>query len=182
MLSITIPAMEIFDEATSMFDTVPEISLTLEHSLVSLSKWESEFEKPFLTPDEKSNEEALGYIRAMTTTEGIPPEAYKRLTNEHISQINAYIEAKMTATWFSDTGKAKRPPSREQVTSELIYFWMSNYQINIEAQHWHLKRLITLIEVHSKKNEPPKKMGKQEMLAQRAKINAERQQRLGTKG
>jgi hypothetical protein len=182
MLSITIPAQEIFNEATSEFSELPEIKLELEHSLVALSKWESEFEKPFLTPEEKSTEEAIGYIRAMTLTDNVPDEAYKRLGNKQFEEINAYIEAKMTATWFTDHGRAKKPASREIVTSELIYHWMIDHQVPKECEVWHLKRLITLIEVRSKKNAPPKKMSKSEMLAQRDKINAERKARMGSSG
>ena len=180
MLTITIPAQEIFDEATSEFRDLPEIKLDLEHSLVSLSKWESEFEKPFLTPEEKSTPEAIGYIRAMTLTPNVHPSVYQRLTQQNVKEINDYIEAKMTATWFSDTKPKAR--SREIVTSELIYFWMAHFQIPIEMENWHIKRLLTLIEVHSKKNEPPKKMGKAEMLAERQRLNAERQAKLGTRG
>src|SRR4030095_62096 len=180
MLTITIPAMEIFNEATSEFRDLPEIKLDLEHSLVSLSKWEQEFEKPFLSPEEKSTEEAIGYIKAMTLTPDVPSEAYQRLRSEHFEKINDYIEAKMTATWFSDKGPKR--PNREIITAELIYYWMFSNQIPKECETWHLRTLITQIEVFSKKNAPPKKMGKAEMLAQRQKANAERKQRYGTSG
>lgn len=181
MLTITIPAIELYDEAKSEFFTEPEIRLDMEHSLVSLSKWESEFEKPFLTPDPKSTEEAIGYIRAMTLSPDIPAEVYQRLSAADFTKINDYIEAKMTATWFNDRGVAKKLGS-EVVTAELIYYWMFANQIEKECENWHLRRLITLIEVFSKKNEPPKKMSTSEIAARNRELNARRKAELHTKG
>lgn len=174
MLTITIPHLELFDDETSTFVNSPEVILELEHSLVSLSKWESEFEKPFLGPEEKTTEETVGYIRAMTLTPNVPPEIYKRLSNENMEQINKYIDKKMSATWFNDkaVGNAKR--SREIITAEIIYYWMIQFQIPLEWENRHLNRLFTLIKVCNNKNAPEKKMKTRDMVAERNRLNAER--------
>ena len=134
MLRITIPAVEQWDEQKQEFVSTKEQTLQLEHSLVSLSKWESKWCKAFLTKQEKTFEETLDYIKCMTTTQNVDSEVYHYLTNGNITQVNKYIEAPMTATYFSDdkTGKT----SREQITSELIYYWMIALNIPCECQTW----------------------------------------------
>lgn len=184
MLTITIPAMEIFDEATSEFRDLPEIRLELEHSLVSLSKWESEFKKAFLTKEPKNDDEAIGYIRAMTLTPDVPEHAYLRLTNENIKEINAYIEDKPTATWFSEVGGPRRP-NRDVLTSEVFYYLIYSNQIDgASVENWHLHKLITLIEVFAKKNAPPsnKKMSPRELAARNKQLNEQRLAASGSKG
>lgn len=182
MLTITIPAMENFNEATSEFIDLPEIKLELEHSLVSLSKWEAEYKKPFLTKEPKSTEEAIGYIRAMTLTKDVPVGAYQRLSPENFKEINEYIEDRMTATWFSDSGQSKKP-NRDVLTAEVLYYLLSANEIDFEVQHWHLHRLITLVEVHAKKNAPPgKKMSPRELAARNREINERRRAELNTNG
>lgn len=172
MLQLDIPASEHFNDDSQTFSVQEEVQLVLEHSLVSLSKWESFFEKPFLETQSKTTEETLAYIRFMALDENIPPEIFARISNEHIAQINAYITAKMTATWF---GKSKPTgPNPEIVTAELLYYWMFELKIPMECQHWHLNRLLTLIEVCNKKNAPAKKTDRGEMIADRKRMNAER--------
>lgn len=179
MLEITIPAVEKWDQIKQEFINKPAQTLRLEHSLVSLSKWESKWCKPFLTKDTKPIEETIDYVRCMTITQNVNPEVYNNLTPENIAQIIAYIEAPMTATYFSqDKGK----PSREQVTAELIYYWMIAFNIPFECQKWHLNRLLTLIRVCNIKNQPPKKMNKKELMSRNAALNAQRRAMLGTKG
>jgi hypothetical protein len=178
MLTLAIHGDEIWDEETESF-IYPEIaSLDLEHSLVSLSKWESKFEKPFLGNNEKTTEEVLGYIELMTLTPNVPPEVYRNLQQSELTKVNDYIQAKMTATTFSTNGitSTDKGHRKEIITSEVIYYWMNKLQIPVEFQHWHLNRLFTLIEVHNRKDNPPKKNGpiKGDALAERAKINAER--------
>lgn len=179
MLEITIPAVEKWDQIKQEFINKPAQTLRLEHSLVSLSKWESKWCKPFLTKDNKTIEETIDYVRCMTITQNVKPEVYFNLTPENIAQINAYIEAPMTATYFSqDKGK----PSREQITAELIYYWMIAFNIPFECQKWHLNRLLTLIRVCNIKSQPPKKMSKNEIMSRNAALNAQRRAMLGTKG
>jgi len=180
MLQITIPAVELWDERKQEFVITKEQTLQLEHSLVSISKWESKWCKPFLTKQEKTFEETLDYIKCMTITQNVDPEVYNYLTNENIKEINEYIEAPMTATYFSDEKTNKI--SREQVTAELIYYWMIALNIPFECQNWHLNRLLTLIKVCSIKNQPPKKRSRKEIMSRNAALNAARRKHLNTKG
>ena len=180
MLRITIPAVEQWDEAKQEFIYTKEQTLSLEHSLVSLSKWESKWCKPFLTKQEKTFEETLDYIKCMTLTQNVDPEVYNCLTNENIKEINEYIGAPMTATYFSDEKTSKT--SREQVTAELIYYWMIAFNIPFECQKWHLNRLLTLIKVCNIKNQPPKKRSKKDIMSRNAALNAARRKQLNTKG
>ena len=150
MLTITIPAREMFDDKTQRFLSTKEQTLQLEHSLVSLSKWESKWNKPFLSKDEKTTEETLDYIRCMTITQNVDPDIYNGLTSSNIESINKYIDAPMTATTFHNDNQKGR--GREIVTSELIYYWMISHNIPMECQKWHLNRLLTLIRVCNVKN------------------------------
>jgi hypothetical protein len=182
MLQITIPASEQWDEKKEEFVTTKEQTLKLEHSLISLSKWESKWCKPFLSNKEKSHEEILDYIKCMTLTKNIDPEVYNVLTNENIKEINDYIMAPMTATTFSENGVRKKV-NNEIFTSEVIYYAMTAYNIPFEnCEKWHLNRLITLIRVCGIKNEPSKKMSKKSIMRQNAALNAARRKKFNTKG
>ncbi len=181
MLLIEVPINpEGWDEEKEEFVPATTQVLRLEHSLVSLSKWESKWNKPFLGKGEKTLEETIDYIKCMTLTKNVDPIVYARLTPENITQINEYIEAKMTATTFSQEPGGKG--NSEQITSELIYYWMVALQIPFECQKWHLNRLLTLIRVCNLKNQPPKKMSKSAIMSQNAALNAERRKRLNSKG
>lgn len=180
MLTITIPAVEMFDEKTQEFFTTKEQTLQLEHSLVSLSKWESKWCKVFLSKEEKTSEETIDYIRCMTITQNVDPNVYNRLTRSNIQEINKYIEAPMTATTFYNDDQKGR--GRETVTSELIYYWMIALNIPMECQKWHLNRLLTLIRVCNIKNSPPKKMSRREIMNRNAALNAARRKQLNSKG
>lgn len=175
MLQITVPAVEGFDENTQEFINMKEQTLQLEHSLISLSKWESNWRKPFLVKTQKTYEETVDYIRCMTLNKNVDPEVYFHLTNENIIMVNQYIEAPMTATTFSK--KTQQQSGREIVTAELIYYWMIALNIPFECQRWHLNRLLTLIEVCNIKNEPPKKMSRRELLNRNAALNAARRKK-----
>lgn len=180
MLTITVPGAELFDEAKSEFTTSESFTLELEHSLVALSKWESVHEKPFLGRDEKTQEELLDYIRAMIVTPDVPPDVIGRLSSENLGEINAYIESKMTATWFNNI--VPEPKSRETITSELIYYWLFSLGIDIACENWHLNRLFTLIRVFNVKNAKPKKMSRSEIAARNRELNAKRREQLGSSG
>lgn len=180
MLTIVVPGVEMYDEGTGEFVTKGDFTLELEHSLVSLSKWESKNEKPFLGREKKTTEETFDYIRCMVLTPNVPEEVFSKLTEENILAINDYIEAKMTATWFSDAPGA--PKSRDVITAELIYYWMVVFQIPFECEHWHLNRLFTLIRVCNIKQSKPKKMSRSELAARNRELNAQRRAQLGSKG
>ena len=184
MLKITIPApeREDWDSQNEQFvyhTDGKDQTLCLEHSLIALSKWESKWCKPFLSSD-KTDEEIMDYIKCMTLTPNVDQEVYNRLTPENIKQINEYINAPMTATIFSD--RRNQRPSRERVTSELIYYWMIVSNIPMECEKWHINRLITLIRVCEIKNNPPKKMSQRELMSRNAAINAARKKQNNSKG
>jgi hypothetical protein len=179
MLKITVPGLEMFDEERQEFITVDDVALELEHSLVSLSKWESIYEKPFLGKD-KSTEEVLDYIKLMVMTPNVPEEVFTKLSEKNFSEIQKYIDAKMTATWFHESPGA--PQSRDIITAELIYYWMIIFQIPFECENWHLNKLFTLIRVCNVKQAKPKKMSRSEIAARNRELNAQRRAQLGTKG
>lgn len=179
MLTIVVPMEESFDQETQEFVMSETFTLDLEHSLVSLSKWESFYEKPFLSTDAKTHEETSWYIRAMVLTPDVPPEVFNNLSKDNLDKINAYLGAKMTATWFADT---KASSTGEVITAELIYYWLVALRIPFETQHWHLNRLLTLVRVCNVKNSPPKKMSQAEAVAQRRKLNAERKAKFNSTG
>ena len=181
MLSIIVALEgEMFDEESQEFFPRETTTLELEHSLVSLSKWESKHEKPFLKNEKKTTEETIDYIRCMLITPDVPEEVFSKLSEENIMEINEYIEAKMTATWFSDAPGA--PQSRDVITAELIYYWMVVFQIPFECEHWHLNRLFTLIRVCNIKQSKPKKMSRSELAARNRELNAQRKAQLGSSG
>lgn len=180
MLRIVVPSRELFDDATQEFVYTKERTLQLEHSLVSLSKWEAKWNKAFLSQREKTAEETLDYIRCMTITQNVDPSTYKFLTPENVDQINRYIKAPMTATYFSNEEKGLL--NRDVITSELIYYWMIALNIPFECQKWHLNRLIALIRVCQIKTQPGKKMSAHEIMARNAALNEARRKKLNTKG
>lgn len=180
MLEIYIPPTELWDESKLEFIILKGQTLKLEHSLVSLSKWESKWHKPFLTKQAKTTEETIDYIKCMTLTQNVDPAIYNSITNDIFMEVNRYIENPMTATTFyNDHSKGG---GKETITAELIYYWMIALNIPFECQKWHLNRLLTLIRVCNIKNQPPKKMSKRDMLSRNAALNAARRKQLNTKG
>lgn len=180
MLQITIPPVELWDEAKEEFVHTKEQTLQLEHSLVSLSKWESRWEKSFLFTKDKTTEEVLDYIRCMTLTQNVKPETYYLLTPANIEEVENYIKAPMTATTFTEDKKGK--PNREIVTAEIIYQWMIALGIPFECRKWHLNQLLTLIKVCTIKNDKPKKLSQREIMSQNAALNEARRKKLNSKG
>lgn len=180
MLQLTIPESEYFNEKTGEFITIDKATIQLEHSLISLSKWESKWEKPFLVnKPPKTNDEIMDYVRCMTITQNVAPEIYFNLSDENLDLINSYIEAPMTATWFND--KTNRI-NREIITSEIIYYWMIALNIPFECQKWHLNRLLTLIKVCNIKNSPQKKMTKKEIMDRNRALNEARKAKNNSRG
>lgn len=180
MLRITIPAIQLWDEVNSEFIDRDEQTLELEHSLVSLAKWESKWCKAFLGKAEKTDEEVRDYIRCMTVTPNVDPDIYNYLTNDNFKEINEYIQAPMTATTFPEDKSAKG--GRRVITAEVIYSWMISLQIPIEFERWHLNRLMTQIRTCSVMNQSPKKMSKKDVMSQNAALNAARRQKLNSRG
>ena len=180
MLTITVAQTESFNETTQEFVYLDGMTLDFEHSLVSLSKWESIHQIPFLADNEKSADQMVDYIRLMILTPDVPDDILQVFSEEDFKKIQAYIDSPESATTFSETpGKGAK---RETITAELIYYWMVAYNIPWEAETWHLNRLFSLIKIANIKQGPQKKMSKAEISAQNAKINAERKARLGTTG
>ena len=180
MLQITIPKNELFDEETQTFIETKEQTIQLEHSLVSLSKWESKWNKPFLTTKNKTVEESIDYIRCMTITQNVDPICYNSINNDIIEKVSKYIDLPMTATTFSNENN--KGISREIITNELIYYWMISLNIPFECQKWHLNRLLTLIRVCNIKNSPPKRRSQNELMSRNRSLNDARRQSLHTKG
>lgn len=179
MLRITVPATEYFDEINNEFVTVKEQTLQLEHSLISLSKWESKWCKSFLNSD-KTDEEIIDYIRCMTLTPNVNPNTYYIISQKNIEAVNDYISAPMTATTFNEHNS--KAGNKEIITAELIYYWMIVNNIPFECQKWHLNRLLTLIRVCGIKNSPSKKMSRRDVMSRNAALNAARRQKMNSKG
>lgn len=180
MLRIVLGATENYDDSTSEFVKQGGIEIDLEHSLLSLSKWESRWEKPFLSKDAKTEAEILSYIQCMCLDPEMAPEAFHHLSQENVEDINRYIDRKMTATWFAEAPGA--PKTSEVITSELIYYWMTVFNIPFEAESWHINRLFTLIRICNIKQSPPKKMSRQEIAQRNRELNAKRKERFNTTG
>lgn len=180
MLEIIIPSSELFDEKKNEFIYTKEQKLELEHSLLSISKWESKWNKAFLSKTEKTTEETIDYIKCMTISKNVSDSVYNSLTVQNINDIKKYIDSPMTATTFNNNSRSGN--NREVITSELIYYWMISLNIPMECQKWHINRLLTLIRVCNLKNTPPKKMSRNEIISRNAALNAARKKKLNTTG
>lgn len=183
MLHIKVPAQEFFDENSQEFIETKETTLTMEHSLISISKWEAKWKKSYFAEEpKKTTEEVLDYLRCMTITpQNVDPLVYRSLSKENLKRITEYIDDPMTATTIHEV---KRPGARkETVTSELVYYWMIAQNIPIEFEKWHINRLLTLIKVCAIKNDPnPKKMSRNAIMRQNRALNQARKARLHTRG
>lgn len=178
MLKIVVPAAELFDGEGAFLYT-KEQALQLEHSLVSLAKWESKWRRPFLSQGPRTREESLDYVRCMTLTQNVDPNVYRVVSAELLNGIAAYINAPMTATTFP---KSRKRSGGEIVTAEVIYYWMIRCGIPVEFHKWHLNRLLTLIDVCCAKGQKPQKIPQSELLAQRRELNAARRKKWNTRG
>ena len=183
MLQIVIPSSERWDESREEFVYGKEQRIQLEHSLVSISKWESKWHKSFLSSRDKTAEEILDYVKCMTITQNVNDELYQCLTDENIIAIDKYIDNPMTATHFTNkSAENERKINRDIITSEIIYYWMIAFNIPFECQKWHLNKLLTLIQVCEIKNQSPKKRSKKEIMTENTRLNEERRKLLNTKG
>lgn len=180
MLEINIPERDQWDEVNEVFIKTESQTIRLEHSLLSLSKWESKWHKYFLENKDITNEELLDYIRCMTLTQNVDPNVYYNLTEENLKAVNEYIHNPMTATWFREVNN--RPPSRSIITSEVIYSWMVALQIPFECEKWHLNRLMVLIRVCNENNQPKKKMNRRDVMNRNKALNEMRKQAYNTSG
>lgn len=183
ILKLHIPSGEYYDSEKSQFVELEAVTLELEHSLASLARWESKWEKPFLSKEDKTNAETISYIEMMCLSD-FDPDYFGRITNEHIAQVGEYISAKMTATWFAEDATPAKPGQREQVTTaEVIYFWMINFNVPPEYQHWHFNRLMTLIQVCNENNKKPSKKGiNKQTISERDRLNESRKAQHKTTG
>ena len=180
MLRLKIAPTEMWDERKQEFVQTGERELMLEHSLVSLAKWESKWQKSFLDQKPKTGDEMLDYVRCMTITQNVSPETYSRLTTGNMAEIEQYISRPMTATTFSAEQHGNR--NGEKTTAELIYYWMVTLSIPFECEKWHLNRLLALIRVCNLKNQPARKKSQRAILQENRALNAARRQRLRTRG
>lgn len=179
-ITITIPNREFFDQVNNRFFTIKGRNLTFEHSLLSITKWESRWHKPYLSKAEKTKEEAIDYLRCMCLDKDVDPKIFMAIDVQSMKEITSYIENPMTATTFRDDNKK---PNREIITNEIVYYWMTELNIPFEpCQKWHFNRLMTLIRVASIKKQPPKKMGKKEAASQRMALNAQRRAKYHSNG
>lgn len=181
MLTITIQGDELWDDEAEKFCYTDTVVLQFEHSLVSLSKWEARFHKLFLTPDKKTEDEMAGYVEAMLLTPDVSSDVLNRMTEDQVRAIDAYINDPMTGTTINELTQNKSRTS-ERLSNELIYFWMSQYNIDKSHEHDHLNRLFTIIKVHHAKTQKPQKMNKQKNIQTMAELNAQRKAKLGTTG
>ena len=177
MLQLTIlPKKDLWDEKNERFMSFKGQTLVLEHSLVSISKWESRWHKAFLAEPRKSHDELVDYIRCMTLTQNVDPLTYDCLSQSDIEKVKQYIDDPMTATVIKETPTARKGP-QQIITSELIYYWMVALQIPSKYEKWHLNRLMTLIKICNIENQPKKKMSKDELYARNARLNAARRKK-----
>lgn len=182
MLTLTIPKREIWDEANESFIYTKETVLQLEHSLISVSKWEAKWHEPFMNNNNMTPEKTMSYIQFMTMNKVEDPLVYSMLTKDEIQTINDYIDNPMTATWFAKDPKKHGISRGEIITSEVLYFYMVSLQIPFQCEKWHLNRLITLIKVCSEKNKKPDKMSKRDIMNRNRALNEARKAKMGTKG
>lgn len=183
MLKLVIEPQALLDEKTLSIINIPGATLELEHSLISIKKWESKWHKPFLDKKDKTIEEIIDYIECMTIKGNVDPIVYQHLPSEAIEKVITYIQDPMTATWFSNNNTiGAQRSSGEVVTNEIIYYWMIELGIPVEFQKWHISQLLTLIKVVTLKRQPPKKMSQKEAMAQQRALNAQRRAKMKSKG
>ena len=181
-IEIKVKKIEAWDQVNEEFVWLPSTTLVLEHSLLSISKWESKWKKPFLGKDEKTNEQVIDYIKCMAINKKTVNDLYfSNLSVKDIRRITDYIGDSMTATWFNEQNMPRGSRMGEVVTSELIYYWLVQLGIPFEVEKWHLNRLLTLVQICNIKQQKPKKMSKKDIMQQNAALNRARRAKAGLK-
>ena len=178
MLQLKLPKIRLFKEATEEYVYYEPLTVKLEHSLISIQRWESKWHKSFLSAESLTQEELFDYIRCMSLNPDIDPTFVSRLTPDDFNKIREYMNEPMTATVIHRSKpRGGRPPI---ITAELIYYWMTAYNIPFECSKWHIKQLLTLVEVCSVKSNPGGKT--RGTAAERAAMNKARRAKTGSKG
>ena len=179
MLEIELPGGEFYDEAKNEFIELEGKKIQLEHSLISISKWESKWKKPFFEKGNLTSESFLDYILCMCMTKNVTLKDINYLSKGSLDRISDYMNEQRTATWFRD----KNSSSHEIITSEVLYYQMFSLGIPIECEKWHISRLLTLIRVFAAKDPNNKqKMGRRDIMAQNHALNEARKKKYKTKG
>lgn len=174
MLTITVPETELWDEKNSCFVVLPSATIRLEHSLVSIAKWEAKWKDPFLSSKEKTMEQLIDYYKFMTITQNVPDDVYQRFTRENHIAVQEYMKDSHTATWFSEDKSKYGRSGGKIITNERIYAWMAELGIPFSCEKWNINRLLVLIRVCNIDNQPPKKMNQHDQLARNYHINQAR--------
>lgn len=182
MLTIIVPEREYYDEDKNEFYFVKEQKLVLEHSLLSISKWESKWHIPFVDNKPKTQDEVIDYIRCMTITPNVDPLVYKNLTPSNFKEITDYIDSPMSATsFYQEKSDEDRNSPKKKVTSEYIYYWMAKFNIPFECEKWHFTRLMNLLRICAIENDD-RKMSKEKTMLSNREINAMRRAKYKTRG
>ena len=187
MIQIVVPKSEVFDNTNQIFRRVTkETTLQLEHSLISLQKWEARWHTPFLVKKGKTLEQTIDYIRCMCLTPNVKEDVFYCIPKSEMTRIANYIDDPMTATTVTTRGKGPGPKKKNKiVTAEVIYYWMISLNIPNEYRKWHLNQLLMLIRVinaENASNDPNNKRKKHEVLADYRAINEANKKRFNTKG
>lgn len=184
MLELYVPEREIWNPKDEIFEKCDGYNLVLEHSLLSISKWESKWHKAYLGHQEKTKEEAFDYIRCMIIRPKVPNNIVHFFTEDNFKELSEYMKDPMTATVFNNNfDKKPEAPSKDTMTSEYIYFLLSSYRISFhDVEKWNINRLMTLLRICSIKNEPPKKSNPKHLAKSRSSLNAARRAKIGSKG
>ena len=179
-IKIHIPKTELWDPIKEEFVEIKEQTILMEHSLLSVDKWESKWKKPYLSSDDKTPIEVIDYLRCMTITKDVNPYVYYAIPSDELKKIDEYIKDSMTATTFNNNAPKSR--KRDIITSEIIYWQMTQLNIPLEWERRHLNKLLTLIQVGAIKSQPPKKMSKSEIAKQNRALNAARRAKHHSRG
>ena len=183
MISITVPKGEVFDSENNIFWRVTkDTTIQLEHSLISLQKWEARWQIPFLTSNDKTLEQTIDYIRCMCLTPNVKEDVFYCIPRSEMNRISDYIKNPMTATTISGRGPKKSPGKRKIITAEVIYYRMITLNIPSEYKKWHLNQLLMLIQVINAENAPKTKRKKHEIMEEYRAINEANKKKYNTKG
>lgn len=182
--TITLKAGELYDEEKEEFINISEDkSIVIEHSLLSISKWESKWHKIYLDDKLKlTHEESLDYIRCMTLTQNVDPNYYRLIDNNKLIEIQKYMNDPYSATYFNEVPRGTAQRHSEKISSEVLYYYMFKLGIPKDCEKWHINRLQNLIRIFSIKDAPDQKMNKRQTADYYRRLNAQRRSKLKSKG